>query len=499
MMEERLLAARPLLKSTSSLWISLDDTESNHCRLLGESAFGTDSFIADIAWEKVYSPRMDATKFSTSYDHVLSFAFEDDWSPNRLQIEPNLEQFPHVDEKKRHYRSDPLRKWGKNSLKTDRQNLWFPITSPDGVEVYPIKPDGREGCWRWQKSTVEAKYEELDWLDKGNGLQPYVRQYADNSNFRPVETIWRYEEAGSTHEAQEVLKALLPSSAFPTPKPPKLVKRVQLASLQNGGGRLMDFFAGSGASGQSVIELNREMSQNTKFILVEMGEYFQTVLVPRISKLVYTPNWSKGKPKEDPNLPMNGVYPDWVERSPRLVKVMRLESYEDSLNALELPQEQSARAKGMQDLFGDEYLLKYLLPTELEDVSEVYLNTERLETPFDYHLRNYTPEGAKNLPVDLVETFNLLMGYHVKRIFKLSGEREYRCVEAHTEAGKVLVVWRNIEGLDPEAERAFLEEQLDLDEYSTIYANADIAVPKGQSLDREFKDRLLARAVGVLA
>lgn len=499
MMEERLLSSKRMLTASASLWISLDDTESAYCRLLGESVFGANNFIADVAWEKVYSPRMDAQQFSNSYDHILTFATDENWSPNRTKIQPNLEQFPLSDEQGRRYRSDPLRKWGKNSLRSDRPSLWFPITSPDGTEVYPVKPDGTEGRWRWQRSTVEERYSELDWLDKGNGLQPYVRQYADNSNMRPLETIWKYEDAGSTHEAQELLKAILPKSGFTTPKPLKLIKLIQQASLKDENAVLLDFFAGSGTTGHSVISTNRGDGQRRQFVMVEMGEYFDTVLSPRIQKVLYCPTWRDGVPAETTEFPLSGVAPDWVERSPRLVKVLRLESYEDSLNALELPQEQSARARGLQDIFGQDYLLKYLLPTEVEDTSEVFLNTERLERPFDYKLRIHTPEGPKDQPVDLIETFNLLMGYHVKRMFQLTADRDYMCIEAQSDEGPVLVIWRDLAGLDPAVERAFLEGALEVAKYAKVYVNGDSALPGAESLDAEFKNRLLARAVGILA
>ncbi len=102
-----------------------------------------------------------------------------------------------------------------------------------------------------------------------------------------------------------------------------------------------------------------------------MGEYFEHITYQGVIKAMYCPTWRDGKPAETTEFPLSGVTPDWVERSPRLVKVLRLESYEDSLNALELPEEQSARARGLQDIFGQDYLLKYLLPTEVEDTSEV--------------------------------------------------------------------------------------------------------------------------------
>ena len=256
LMFDRLGIARELLSDSGSSWVTVDDGESGRFRLLAEQVFGNDCFMGDIAWEKVYSPRMDSVVFSTSYDHVFVFSKKPAWSPNRVAITPDLEQFPHSDDKGRRYRSDPLRKWGKGSLRADRPNLWFAIKSPTGVEVWPLKPDGTEGRWRWEKSTVTERYAELDWLDKGNGLQPYVRQYADQSDTRPVETLWKYTEAGSTHESQEELKAVLPNSVFTTPKPTKLVAKAVTAS-GNSNSIVLDYFGGSGTTGHAVIKIGR--------------------------------------------------------------------------------------------------------------------------------------------------------------------------------------------------------------------------------------------------
>jgi adenine-specific DNA-methyltransferase len=203
---------------------------------------------------------------------------------------------------------------------------------------------------------------------------------------------------------------------------------------------------------------------------------------------MHAPGWKDGRPAEDTDF--SG---DWVERSPHLVKVLRLESYEDSLNALELPEERDARLQGMRDLFGDDYLLKYMLNFETEGCP-VLLNTESLERPFDYRLRIHTPDGLSETPVDLVETFNLLMGFHVQHVHDLQdGKRRYVVVEALEDDRSVLVVWRDVTNLDPERERQFLAERFHLEEYANIYTNADSALPNGRSLDAEFHRRMNER------
>lgn len=184
----------------------------------------------------------------------------------------------------------------------------------------------------------------------------------------------------------------------------------------------------------------------------------------------------------------------WLQYGPRLVKVLRLESFEDSLNALELPEERDARLSGQQDIFGDDYLLKYMLEAESE-ASPVRLSTRALEHPFDYRLRIHRNDGLKETPVDLVETFNLLMGFHVQRIRALvDGARPYRIVEALEDGLPVLVVWRDMAGFNHQADRAFVEgEYPALTQYRTVYVNGDSSIPNGRSLDAEFHRRMNER------
>lgn len=403
--ENRIHLNQVLFHQEASLWITLDDTEAMNCRALLESVFGQERFVAEIAWEKVYSPRMDAKQFSSSFDHLLVFANQTQWSPNKREIEPDLNQFAHIDENGRRYRSDPLRKWGKNSLRKDRPNLWYPIESPEGIEVWPIKPDGTEGCWRWQKSTVEQNYGDLDWLDKGNGLQPYLRQYADQSTSRPFETIWDYEFAGSTHESQEELKALIPTVKFPTPKPTKLVQNIQLAAGDKTQ-LILDYFAGSGTTGSAVIRLNREDKGSRKYILVEMSDYFDTILKPRIAKVVYSSEWKDGKPTSRDT----GIS--------HCFKYLRLESYEDTLNNLHFV-ENPTRNRVLEEnaSLKEDFMLHYLLDVETEG-SQSLLNIDAFSDPTAYTLQVKKPgsDEVVTKPVDLLATFNYLIGLRVTHI-----------------------------------------------------------------------------------
>ena len=258
----------------------------------------------------------------------------------------------------------------------------------------------------------------------------------------------------------------------------------------------LDYFAGSGTTGHAVMNLNREDGGRRKFVLVEVGEYFDTVLVPRLKKVMFTPEWKDGKPARLPTK-------EEAERTPRLVKVLRLESYEDALHntfsdrAIERLAE---REKAYREAVGeDEYRIRYLVKLPLE-ASDSMLNLANLEHPFDYALEVLTDHGPKTETVDLVETFNWLYGLRVHRLLtwvnkqdrtgKEKGGRSYRAVVASDREGKkrILVVWRYMTGLDAAVERPFLEAQAkELGPFEEQWINGDSAAKGFTSLDGLFK------------
>jgi adenine-specific DNA-methyltransferase len=317
---------------------------------------------------------------------------------------------------------------------------------------------------------------------------------------RIPQTLWFHKDVGHTQDAKKELLSIVrferSEDVLNTVKPIDLIRRV----LQTGTDAdeptwVLDFFVGSGTTVQATLAQNMEDGGRRKFVAVEMGEYFEQITFQRVIRSMYTPDWKVGAPTREPVLPdlLPGEEPpDWIERSPRLVKLLRLESYEDSLNAMELPRERTMRLMGQQALFGDDYLIKYLLAAETEE-SPVLVNTERFEEPFAYRLDIHTPEGIRPTPVDLIETFNLLMGLHVQRRRALADDsRQYVLVEALEEGRPVLVVWRDaIATLDPAREREWLGRQVDLNRFTTIYTNADSALPNGKSLDALFKRRMV--------
>jgi adenine-specific DNA-methyltransferase len=199
-------------------------------------------------------------------------------------------------------------------------------------------------------------------------------------------------------------------------KPLKLVERILQMSAEAEGLWNLDYFAGSGTTGHAAINLNREDGGRRKFILVEQADYFDTVLLPRLKKVTYTPEWKDGKPKRFATA-------EEAERSPRIMKVIRLESYEDTLNNLELRRTEaqqslldSPQAQGA-DGFREQYLLRYMLDVETRG-SQSLLNVSAFMDPTAYKLKVKRPgsDESREVNVDLLETFNWLIGLKVDHI-----------------------------------------------------------------------------------
>jgi len=240
-----------------------------------------------------------------------------------------------------------------------------------------------------------------------------------------------------------------------------------------------DFFAGSGTTAHAVINLNREDGGTRKYILVEMGDYFDTVLLPRIKKVVYSKDWKDGKPVSRDT----GIS--------HMFKYIRLESYEDTLANIELKRDpQKELALSTSDSFRESYVLKYMLETEAKG-SPSLLNIDWFDDPWGYKLLVGTGSvgETKAVTVDLVETFNWLLGLRVRHMDSIRG---FRIVEGTNPKGeKVLIIWRKIRDLaetDPDKIRAQreqtnseLEEFFKKQQYNTLDSEFDVIYVNGDN------------------
>ena len=318
MMENRLRISRSMLDLDGSIFISIDDNEQSSLRRLGESVFGAEHFVSNVIWQKKYTRANDARWFSDNHDFIVVFAKDKE----RFV----LSLLPRTEEQEAAYSNpdnDPRGPWKANPLHAKSgKGQTFTCTFANGVTWSP--PPGTYA--RYSTDTLKKlEQENRIWFGPDGKSTPARKSFLSEvqEGVVPV-TIWKYDEVGHNHEAINELKYVFPENPYFNPKPTRLIRRiVNLAQ----GRIVLDFFAGSGTTAHAVINLNREDGGRRKFILVEMADYFDTVLLPRIKKVTFAPEWKDGKPKRMATA-------EEAERSPRLVKVIRLEFYEDALNNL---------------------------------------------------------------------------------------------------------------------------------------------------------------------
>jgi adenine-specific DNA-methyltransferase len=396
---------------------------------------------------------------------------------------------------------------GKDHLRESAANCFYPIYVKDGkiigfgevsdndfnpnntnikradgvIEVYPIDPSNVESKWVFARNTVESIINELTAeYDKKKGIWDIIRK---KSKFR-YKSLWSDKRYSANSWGSVILNNMLPKNPFTYPKSIYTVMDCIDAGLENRNtGLLLDYFAGSGTTGHAVINLNRADNGIRKYILVEMGEYFEIITKPRIQKAIYSKDWKDGEP-----VSREGIS--------HCFKYMRLESYEDTLNNLALKQtETQQQALEMNPTFKEGFMLHYMLDVEAKDS---LLNLEWFVNPFNCYLNITKNNELKPTKVDLVETFNYLIGLVVESY--ATPKEGYVVVTGKNLAGEsILVVWRDCTQHNSTALNQFLEKSkynpLD-SEYDRIYVNGDNNVENLKTGDERWKVVLIEEEFG---
>lgn len=277
-MRERLILIRDLLANDGSVWIHLDDAEQHRMRVLMDEVFGEQNFVATVIWEKNDSPRMDAKLFSSRHDIVHVYRKSENFLLNQLPTEKSHAN--KVDDNGRKYYLKPLRQGGKDGTRAARPNLYFGVIAPDGTEVFPKLPTGEDGRWRWSRERFEQETERVDWIKTKNGWSANYRVYVEDDATMPPQTLWGYQEVGSTRNSAAEVKAVLGGQAFSTPKPERFLERV-ITLGSNPGDIVVDVFGGSGTTGAVAHKMNR------RWVMSEiLPATIETFTSPRLQKVI---------------------------------------------------------------------------------------------------------------------------------------------------------------------------------------------------------------------
>ena len=358
------------------------------------------------------------------------------------------------------------------------------------VAVFPIDPEDVERKWRFSRLTVGGIAEELfPHFVKSRKVWD-IRRRKNTFNFK---TVWSASKYSANNHGTQLLNHMFGTQQFDFPKSLYTVTDCLRACRCEPDSLVLDYFAGSGTTAHAAINLNREDGGQRRFILVEMGDYFDTVLLPRVKKVIHSPEWTNGKPKRKATV-------EEAQRSPRIVKYMRIESYEDALDGIEFGE--ATGQLNLEDRLGDGYLLKYMLKWETKD-SQTLLNVTDLDSPFDYRLRSHANGTDRERLADVPETFNYLLGLNVRtRHVYHDGERRYLVYRGETREApgrETVVIWRDARGWseqDHQRDRRFVAEQGLVPNGATVYVNQPSSIAGAKPVEPLFHARMFAGVNG---
>lgn len=270
-MKNRLDIAKGLLGENGSIWVNVDSNEGHYLKVLMDSIFERENFIADVIWNHTKQSKNDERFFSRHYNNLLVY------SKNKSLM--NDFKLPRTEENNKNYKNpdnDPKGLWRLGDVRSPslRDTLKFNIIAPDGTVINP--PDNG---WRWSKESIEEKIRTKEIIFKPDNSGIIRKIYLANQNGRTPENVWYGENSGTTREANSEIKELFGSSVFSTPKPERLLQKIiQIATNEND--IVLDFFMGSATTPAVAMKMNR------RFIGIEQMEYINTIAVPRLQKVI---------------------------------------------------------------------------------------------------------------------------------------------------------------------------------------------------------------------
>jgi len=457
----RLELSKKLFNSKGLFFASIDDNELIQFRHALNDIFGSNLFTAQVT---IQSNKRGQTyqEIAKTHEYLLVYAVGE--LSEYIELPKEFTDKSPSDARG-YFELWELRNRNPKFGKHNRPNLFYPIyvdrnsVDKDGyadislkkdknfkIEVYPFNSKGKESCWRWDQDKLQSelnKYGKLAALGKQRRDGKFNIYEKARKVTKKAKSIWTETEVINEQGTVELGKLGLEDFGFP--KPLGLLDKVIKISCTEQS-TILDFFAGSGTTGHAVILRNKdkELNKDIRYILVEMGGYFDSITKKRIQKIIFSENWSEGKP-----IDKNGSFK-------HIFKHQVFEQYEDVLDAIE--QFEGETPKNIP--------LKYLYKPELNKIN----STLDLSKPFINKIKYGQP--TKEGFVDLVDTYNYLQGYEVKSIKTYTFVKKYYKVVETTDA---LVIWRDI-ALGKDDSKAIIEIVEKYPEATQIEVNYDFNI-----------------------
>ncbi|MDX2336504.1 DNA methyltransferase [Brevundimonas vesicularis] len=493
LMDNRVAAALPLMKDSGLACFAIDDEEYAVLFEVLETHLNL-KHVATAAVRSKPQGRPTTTGFSANHEYSVFWQANETAVVGRLPREGSkAERYPHEDGISI-YAWANFRKSGTDSDRSDRWRSYYPVAVngdsvrlPDMVYseedkswtvlespvpgetfVYPIDPEGNKKVWTCGVERLRSELDDVKVVETDGALE-LQKKYRPNSGGALPGTWWSDKKYSASESGTKVLKGLFGNSPFDNSKSIYLMEDNFRVMGVGADSLVIDPFAGSGSTAHALINLSRKDRAKRRYALIDQGQYFDTVIKPRIQKVTFSADWVRGKP----TTPETGIS--------HAFKVLKIESYEDTLNNLNLRRDerQGALLDAMSDKARDDYLMRYMLDIEARGS---LLSVEDFRKPFDYTLNIAVDSAGAYEPrkVDMVETFNYLIGLTVRHI-DIQLKQGFVTVEGTLPTGeKTLILWRDCDVLDYEG-LTRLCEKLAINpadsEYEVVYLNGDHNIP----------------------
>ena len=432
-LENRLCIAKNILNDKGSIFVRCDYNGNMYVRMLMNEVFGEENFRNEIIISRTRAKQEVENQFVQQTESLFFYSKDDKLLLKTIERRREEEwlpllHFPRADEKPR---------------------------SVLGKEFYP--PKGRR--WALSQERID-KFVEMGKIRINETLE-YIDCYGRKVKGVP-ELLYDFEIVGN--EWLDI-PGYSQREHFPTENSEILLKRV-IESTSNEGNLVMDFFLGSGTTTAVAHKLKR------KWIGVEMGEHFWTVVLPRMKKVLAYDKSGISKEKD--------VKEKYNEKTAGgFFKYQILEQYEDTLDNIELKENKKAF-----ELFKDDYLLKYFLDYETRENPNL-LSIDKLRNPFSYKLKVNLEEVGEpqQMVVDIPETSNYLLGLKLKKFKTRNNKRKYLFILGEKEGKNIAVVWRDYEenwtDEDLRKDKEFIIEELQPWKPHIVYINGQsVLTPK---------------------